>query len=67
MIAKIEEKKHGLKTNGIKTNGKKVKTIDEIWDEDLANPDSPRVKFLLKQLQEDIKNGDIEEGGFDGL
>jgi hypothetical protein len=67
MLNKVEAKKHSHKTNGIKTNGIKVKTDSEIWDEQLADPNSPQLRILLKQLQIDIENGDIEEGGFDGL
>ena len=67
MFNKVEIKNYIHKTNGIKTNGIKIKTDNEIWDEQLADPNNPQLKILLKQLQIDIENGDIEEGGFDGL
>jgi hypothetical protein len=67
MLAKAEIKKHDLKPNGIKTNGKKEKSIQDIWDEDLADPNSPRLKKLIEmgnKAATDYKAGKCTPGGF---
>jgi hypothetical protein len=65
MITEIEEKKLTIKANGINGNDKKEKTIDEIWDEDLADQDSPKVQKLIEMSENCIRRGKVSNGGFD--
>ena len=62
MLTKTKIKKHDLKTNG-----KKEKSIQDIWDEDLADPNSPRLKKLIEmgnKAAADYKAGKCTPGGF---
>jgi hypothetical protein len=67
MLSKVEVKKHSHKTNGIKTNGKKEKSIQDIWDEELEDKNSPQFKTLLKlaeRAKEQIRKDEVSDGGF---
>ena len=67
MLTKIEEKKRNLKNNGINTNGIKMRSDQDIWDEELSDKNSPQFKILSKLVErakEQIRNGEASDGGF---
>jgi hypothetical protein len=69
MLAKVEVKKHSLKTNGISNceikQSKKVKTDQELWDEELITPKSLKLLELLSENAiKEFDKGECEPGGF---